>query len=375
MISNNTATFDDDIAAVLREGTLVVSFQRACDALRDRRLEYSQRAVLAELLECMNRDTGTAWPSRQTIAERIGAPVKTVMNALYALKRLGYVDWERRPIQPGERALTQYVVPAARMDRETLQNEIAKAIAEMRHQKSARPAGQSEVPAPPGMPDIPGKNSACSAGYARPAGQESAQNTGQKSARPVGQQELTKELTKGTKEYGPNEGSDLLGQLPPEKPQKKRNDYPADFMEFFAAYPDTEGMSKKEAFAEWKKLDAEDRAWAVAALPAFIAKNSRRSSDATTLHAVRYLKYRRFEGFNRNAAPATDAWWKDSTKLAAMTLDRWRRGIAKFANGIWHVHELGPPPGDPRCVVPQEIIDELRLTERYNEHGLARGKH
>jgi predicted transcriptional regulator len=375
MIPNNSATFDDDIAAVLREGALVICFQRACDALRDRRLDHKERSVLAVLLESMNSETGTAWPSRELIAERLFVSVKTVMNALYELKRLGYVDWERRPLQGG-RPLIQYTVPLARFDREALQLAIAEAIIGMRN---APDAGHKKVPRPQGTSQktalYSGQENARPAGHTPPAGHETAPYAGQESAPPRGQQELTKELTKGTKEYGPNLRSDLLGQLADEKPKKKRNEYPEDFMRFFAAYPDTEGMSKKEAFGEWKKLDVDDRAWAVAALPAFIAKNSRRSSDATTLHAVRYLKYRRFEGFSRDAAPTTDAWWKDSAKLAAMTLDRWRVGISKFANGIWHVHELGPPPGDPKCVVPRALIDELRLTEKYNEHGLARGKH
>jgi len=384
MIPNNTGTFDDDIAAVLKEGTLVVSFQRACDALRDRRLEFSQRAVLAELLECMNRDTGTAWPSRQTIAERIGAPVKTVMNALYALKRLGYIDWERRPLNPGERSLTQYVVPAARFDRESLQLEITKAITELRQQKSARPAGQSEVPGPPGMPAIPGKNTARPAGYARPIRQESARNTGQNTARSAGQQEPTKELTKEEKEYGPNEGSDLPLQLPdiqsadaPKKPRKNSApNYTEAFELFWKAYPDRRNNSKPNAFEQFRKLSDEDQTRAKDSLPHYAAY-LRSKPDTPCVHAERYLKWRRFDGYLEPQVSSSggDAWWQDPKKLAAMTLDRWRIGISKFANGIWHVQELGPPPGDPKCIVPRALIDELRLTELYNEHGIARGKH
>jgi len=383
MISNNTASFDDDIAEVLKQGTLVVCFQRACDALRDRRLEFSQRAVLAELLECMNRDTGTAWPSRQTIAERIGAPVKTVMNALYALKRLGYVDWERRPIQTGERALTQYVVPAARMDRETLQNEIAKAIAELREQKSARPAGQSEVPAPPGMPALPGKNSARSAGYARPVRQESAQNTGQITARSAGQQELTKELTKEKKEYGPNEGSDLLLQLlpvpDPDKPKKSRKNaapnYTEAFERFWKAYPDKRNNSKPNAFEQWQKLSDDDQTRAKDALPHYAAF-LRSKPDTPCVHAERYLKWRRFDGYLETPTTSSDEpWWMDPQKVGQLTDAQWRGSIAKYANGIWPPDRLGPAPGNPRCVVPKHLITELRLTERYTEKGISREKH
>jgi hypothetical protein len=55
-----------------------------------------------------------------------------------------------------------------------------------------------------------------------------------------------------------------------------------------------------------------------------------------------------------------------------MTPDRWRKGITEHANGIWPLDKLGPPPGRPDCLVPKDLIAELRLTERYDERGIAR---
>lgn len=76
-------------------------------------------------------------------------------------------------------------------------------------------------------------------------------------------------------------------------------------------------------------------------------------------------------------ADATSAspWWRDPGALAAMTSERWRAGIAQFANGTWPVDKLGPPPGHHLCVVPRELVAELNLTERYTPAGISRDKH
>lgn len=74
-------------------------------------------------------------------------------------------------------------------------------------------------------------------------------------------------------------------------------------------------------------------------------------------------------------ASAALPWWKDPRALAAMTSERWRAGIAQFANGIWPADKLGPPPGHHQCVVPPALVDELRLTERYTPAGISRETH
>jgi hypothetical protein len=65
-------------------------------------------------------------------------------------------------------------------------------------------------------------------------------------------------------------------------------------------------------------------------------------------------------------------WWQKPEQLAAMTPERWRGGIKEYANGVWDYDRLGPPPGDPGCVVPHELIEELRLTEIYDHNGIKR---
>jgi hypothetical protein len=73
-------------------------------------------------------------------------------------------------------------------------------------------------------------------------------------------------------------------------------------------------------------------------------------------------------------APA-DLWWKDPAKVAAITPERWREGIAKYANGIWPTDKLGPPPGTVDCVVPKDIVVDLKLEDRYTRSGIAKRPH
>lgn len=155
-------------------------------------------------------------------------------------------------------------------------------------------------------------------------------------------------------------------------PSDQRKSYPEAFEAFWKAYPDKTNNSKVKAHAEWVKLDVGDRNAAKQALPMFVGF-LRDNPDHPCLHAERYLKYRRFDGFLESAeAEQALAWWQDPARLAKITPERWREGIKKHANGIWPLEFLGPPPGTPECVVPQALLNELRLTEIYTDGGIKR---
>lgn len=180
--TNNPPTFDDDIAAVLAQGTLCVSWERIKHAIHDPRLVRHHLKVLAELLDCLNAKAGTAWPSRETLAERCGLNVRTVQNVLYDLRKYHYVTWEKRPSEVGKR-LVHYTVPLTTADADFLRNEINRYVnnfARSTMQKSCTPGSAK-------------------AANARSAMQKSARPTVQKVARPTVQQEPTYELTKEKK--------------------------------------------------------------------------------------------------------------------------------------------------------------------------------
>lgn len=158
--------------------------------------------------------------------------------------------------------------------------------------------------------------------------------------------------------------------------QKSKTIYSASFEAFWDDYPQTKGMSKIGAWRKWKKLSADLQAQARAALPEFkrqFEERRRRSADAVPLHAQGYLNQRRFESIlEKSSGVAKAPWWVDPVKVAKITPDRWRSAIAKHANGIWPVDTLGPAPGRPNCVVPSDIVRELRLTEIYTDGGIKR---
>jgi len=155
------------------------------------------------------------------------------------------------------------------------------------------------------------------------------------------------------------------------KPKRKRRaaEYTEGFEVFWTGYPDRTKNSKPKAFAEWELLCEADQNAAVASLPSF-RTYCRKYPEYRCLHAERYLRDRRWE--SHLPAPGSIPWWKDKEQIAQLTEDRWRAGIDRYANGIWEIGKLGPPPGSPNCIVPQKLIDELRLTDLYTEQGIRR---
>lgn len=96
-------------------------------------------------------------------------------------------------------------------------------------------------------------------------------------------------------------------------------------------------------------------------------KDVKLPAPATWLNQARWLDLREQAGVT-----ADDPWWTDADRVALITMDRWRAGIAEHANGKWPIKLLGPPPGHPQCVVPHNLVSELRLAEKYNLFGGSR---
>ena len=89
----------DDVDAVVRLGPIVTSFKRLGLAIRDPRCHKPHLRVLYNIMEKLNRTTGTAFPDRKTIAEEEDLAEHTVENVLYDLRRWGHIDWESEPIR------------------------------------------------------------------------------------------------------------------------------------------------------------------------------------------------------------------------------------------------------------------------------------
>ncbi|WP_085033913.1 DUF1376 domain-containing protein [Ensifer aridi] len=129
-----------------------------------------------------------------------------------------------------------------------------------------------------------------------------------------------------------------------EKPKsKKRLSYPEQFEAFWKAYPTDRNMAKKEAFDAWKKLDAEDRAACLAAVPGY-RELLKRKPTLETLHACRFITKRRFEGYAPEPPQSVDeaAWIK--------RLNYGRR------EGKWASDKWGPAPKRAGCLVPENLL-------------------
>lgn len=90
------------------------------------------------------------------------------------------------------------------------------------------------------------------------------------------------------------------------KPKAAKAAYSSLFEEFWKAYPTDKNMSKLMAFGAWQRLSDEDRRAAIAAVPGYKSWISKQQ-NYRTLHAIRFLSQRRFEGFAvvANDDPAT----------------------------------------------------------------------
>lgn len=153
-----------------------------------------------------------------------------------------------------------------------------------------------------------------------------------------------------------------------------KKSYSEAFEAFWQAYPSPQASSKAKAFEVWEKLDADEHAKATAAVPGYVAI-LKAKPDRPACHAATFLNQRRWETIGTAPSDAKpEFWWQDPAKVAAMTPERWRSGIERFANGKWGMKELGFWPGHPKCLVPREIIAELHLDEKYDANtGIAKG--
>ena len=76
-----------------------------------------------------------------------------------------------------------------------------------------------------------------------------------------------------------------------------RKNYPELFEKFWSAFPTDGGMSKSEAAKVYAKLPDEDQQAAIDGIPGLRKWAAGQGTTYRMIHAVNYLKQRRFEGF------------------------------------------------------------------------------
>lgn len=126
--SKHDASFEQTRLDTLVTGFLLACYQTLLIALRDRRLAFKHRAVLAVMIEHMNGQTGVTWIGRDRIAAELGLASKTVSNAIYDLMAFGYILAEnRRTPETSNRSLRHYTL--RKLSREEIERQLADAIA------------------------------------------------------------------------------------------------------------------------------------------------------------------------------------------------------------------------------------------------------
>jgi len=76
---------------------------KVLEALHARKVRPIEKDILLCLWGYTRCFGGAAWPSHDTIADRVGCSVRTVERALKKLQGLGWVDWQHRYQKEGPR--------------------------------------------------------------------------------------------------------------------------------------------------------------------------------------------------------------------------------------------------------------------------------
>lgn len=126
------------------------------------------------------------------------------------------------------------------------------------------------------------------------------------------------------------------------KTRKERaasGDYTQQFEDFWKRYPRTPIMSKKEAWAAWKKLSGPDHAKALSAVPKYIDWLAGQR-DCPVVHACRFLSQRRFDGLLEGPRIKPDPRSPDAYTEAALVSGRFYARAGSPQLKAWNAHRM-----------------------------------
>lgn len=143
---------------------------------------------------------------------------------------------------------------------------------------------------------------------------------------------------------------------------RKKITYSESFEEFWSAYPVDGNMSKLETSIVWSKLAPESQDLAIAMIPAF-REYCRKNPDYRPVHAVRYLRQRRFDGFAQAASQSSSAAKAPDSAAWGSMLSNWKRGAW---SSYW-----GPAPDELGCKIPAEFITDWERALPISQRAAA----
>jgi DNA-binding transcriptional ArsR family regulator len=236
-----------------------------------------EKLVLLALADYASDQDGQCWPSVRSLSAKAELSERAVQQSLKKLADIGLITVRRRSAE-GASLTNVYRLNLAAITALHASPSSGKDAASDRQGGAGR-AGDGARPAP-------GVVQTVREGSAVPAPEPLIEpiNSEPKAS------SLRSEVVGSAEPTGPTASTLDL------KSKRSKNDYPADFLEFWAGYPTDPNMSKREAFKAWKRITAEERSQAIAALPAFRA-HCQQDPTYRPVHACRFLSQRRAEGF------------------------------------------------------------------------------
>jgi hypothetical protein len=260
-------------------------------------------------MELINHKTGTSFPSRRAIAEQEGLNERAVENAVYELRKWGYIDWEKRA-QPDlhKGRLLHYTLPVLTWT----EDELTKAI--LAHREALR-----DRSTPPTVYTAHGAH--------RP---QSTPPTVLKSTPPAVTRNLLREPAKNSRTGADVRASPtrLLDDREQELLPKARRAPKAteeQFARFWAVYPIREGKAAaRKNFMALSHGEAEQAIVGAAGYAAKIAAErvrlAKRGEEPRIKYAQGWLTDRRFEDYApSNEAHHIDAGVDDEVQRLANT--------------------------------------------------------
>lgn len=246
-----------------------------------------EKLVLLALADYASDADGQCWPAVRSLSAKAELSERAVQQSLRKLTEMGLITVRRRSVE-GVSLTNVYRLNLAALTALHASPSPGK-DATLGLKGDAGRAGDDARPAP-GVVQTVREESATPAPepFMEPANSEpiisSLRSEVVGSAEPTGTPASTSGLTS----------------------KRSKNDYPTDFLEFWAGYPADSNMSKREAFKVWKRISAEERSQAIAALPAFRA-HCQGDPTYRPVHACRFLSQRRAEGFLDPSRPSGHA--------------------------------------------------------------------
>lgn len=317
-------------------------------------LKGNDKSVLLSLANFAD-DKGFCWPSHATLAQHAGCSTATVKRSLAALEARGYIAHEART-RPGRGKTSncytlalsvlvfkvepkaQHLEPVAQIDLSGIQ----KPVAHGEPSENEKPVAQF----------VEAGSSICT--------------------EPVAQIELCTTLNRHL-EPSMNQRA---RRVTPAAPLWNNGKNVVESTERVWKVGEKILVSDDYRF-EWVDLIGSEQIFNISLIEfaGTIQPNSLHSLEAQlSRHLGRNVR-QKLEQDQRYAAAAASK--SKSTPVVvrpaskARSAGEWRALLEKHAGKVWG-HELGPPPGDPKCEVPPALIQECRLAEKYDSRGLLR---